>query len=104
MTQNRRYDSRLDENLARAERLDASRGTPVPLSPEELRTTGRRVEAREPVSVEAWIRHRVVYEEPRLIQGVAVAWTTGAVLIRWSADGVERFTWVWASAVRRHSL
>lgn len=101
MTQNRRYGTRLDENLARATHIDDTRGTPVGLSQEELTTTGRRVEAREPIQVDAWIRHRVVYEKPRLVQGEAIAWTDGAVLVRWRCEGHDRFTWLWASAVQR---
>jgi len=101
VTQNRRYATRLDENLARAARADETRGTPIGLSPDELRTTGRRTEAGTPVRVDAWVRLRVVTEEPRLIEGEAVAWTTGAVLVRWQHAGHDVHTWVWASAVRR---
>jgi hypothetical protein len=103
MTQNRRYRSPLDRNIERALRADELRGTPISLSTEELRVTGRRTEAREPIQVEAWVRHRVVYEEPRVVSGEAIAWTEGAVLVRWRAsdDTHEQLTWVWASAVRR---
>ncbi|MFC9559859.1 hypothetical protein [Agromyces sp. NPDC056965] len=103
MTQNHRYGTRLDENLARAARLDEAQGTPIALTTEELNTTGRRVEAQEPIQVDAWIRHRVIYEDPRLVHGEAVAWTDGAVLVRWQRNGHNCYTWVWASAVRRRN-
>ncbi|MGI9823878.1 hypothetical protein [Agromyces sp. Marseille-Q5079] len=102
MTQNRRSGTRLDENLARAARADEDRGTPIGLSIDELGTTGRRTDARIPVRVDARVRLRVITEEPRLIEGEAVAWTRGAVLVRWQHGGHDMHTWVWASAVRRH--
>lgn len=104
MTQNRRYGTRLDENLARAARRDEARGTPIAPTTDELNTSGRRVEASEPIPVDAWIRHRVIYEDPRLMHGEAVAWTGGAVLVRWQRNGHDCYTWVWSSAVRRRTV
>ena len=103
MTQNRRYRTPLDDNLARTTRQAELRGTSIGLSSDELRISGRRVEARTAVPVQAWVRHRVIYEEPRLVEGEAIAWTDRAVLIRWTdtQNTNERLTWVWADAVRR---
>jgi hypothetical protein len=47
----------------------------------------------------------VIYEEPRLVQAEAIAWTRGAVLIRHAepeAHG-DRYVWVYAGAVRRRA-
>jgi len=103
MGQNRRYDL-VGRDLDRWERRHrAKAGEPLGLSPEQLKLTGSRRDSREPIPVEARVDHRVVYDEPLVVEAVAVAWTDDAVLVRWTPTGsrtpVER--WVWANAVRR---
>lgn len=105
MGQNRRYAGPLEVNVERAAREDATHGTPVGLTPEQLMTTGRRQDAAQRVPVRAWIPYRVVYDRPELVEGLAVAWTNDAVLVRFvdERNGHDRHTWVWASAVTRTS-
>ena len=102
MGQNRRYDL-VGRDIAKWERRERDRGTPTGLSPEQLRLTGARRDAAQPIPVEAWVPYVVAYEEQRIVEAVAIAWTDDAVLLRWTPEGastpVER--WVWANAVRR---
>ena len=63
---------------------DARRPTPIGLTVDQVQSTGRRQDAREPVPVTAWVPHRVVYDEAQLIDAEAIAWTEAAVLIRWT--------------------
>lgn len=103
MGQNRRYDL-VGRDLDRAAAREMRMPRPVGLTPEELATTGRRVDAPEPVPVRAMVRHRTVIEEGIPVEAVAVAWTQRAVLLRWSPDGDPQHAvhvWVWAGAVRR---
>ncbi|WP_162564419.1 MULTISPECIES: hypothetical protein [Microbacterium] len=83
MGQVKRYDL-ISANLEHAAQRDARRGAPIGLSVEQVADTGRRQDAREAVPVSAWMPHRVVYDEARLVDAEAIAWTEGAVLIRWT--------------------
>ncbi|WP_022893240.1 hypothetical protein [Agromyces subbeticus] len=56
-------------------------------STEELNTTGRRVEASEPIQVDAWIRHRVFHEDSPHVQGEAVAILGRSVAYDPQSDG-----------------
>ncbi|GAA1817653.1 hypothetical protein [Agromyces neolithicus] len=102
---NRRYpdaaDERADEIRLKQEKL----GHPVSLTTAEVRHTGARAEAPEPVPVIATVRYRVVYEEPRKVEGEAVAWTRGAVLVKYPDPMTrqDRFVWVYANAVTRRT-
>lgn len=103
MGQNKRYPGLLEADIERAAVAMERRPSPIALSEAELRSSGRRQEAREPIPVRAWIPHRVVYDEPQLVEAEAIAWTTTAVLVRWRSEhsAHPRHTWVWASAVTR---
>lgn len=102
MGQVRRYDL-VGPNLERAADIEARRPKPIGLTAEQVQNTGRRQEAREPVSVTAWVPHRIVYDETQLVDAEAIAWTEGAVLIRWISPHSNQpsHVWVYAAAVRR---
>lgn len=102
MGQVKRYDL-ISANLEHAAQREALSGTPVSLSVDQVTDTGRRQDAREPVPVSAWVPHRVVYDEARLIDAEAIAWTDSAVLIRWIPPNSSQpaHAWVYAAAVRR---
>lgn len=102
MGQVKRYDL-IGPNLEHAANLEARRPTPIGLTVGQVESTGRRQDAREPVPVTAWVPHRVVYDDPQLVEAEAIAWTDGAVLIRWVAEGSTQpsHAWVYAAAVRR---
>lgn len=105
MGTNRRYPDQADERADEIRLEQAKRGAPVSLTTVEVRHTGSRTEAHEPVPVIATVRYRVVYEEPRQVEALAVAWTRGAVLVKY-LDPVTRqdhFVWLYANAVRRRS-
>ena len=105
MGTNRRYPDLPDERRDTIALESAKRGSPVSLTTSEVRATGRRTEPPAPIPVLANVRYRVIYEEPRLVQAEAIAWTRGAVLIRYAepeAHG-DRYVWVYASAVRRRA-
>lgn len=53
--------------------------------------------------VTAWVLHQVVYNEAQLIDAEAIAWTDGAVLIRWTPTHTTHPScrWAYAAAVRR---
>lgn len=103
MGQNKRYPSILEGEIARVGESMSRRPDPFGLTEAELQSTGPRQDARTPLPVRAWIPHQVVYVEPQLIEAEAIAWTRGAVLLRWTVPGrsFEHHTWVWASAVTR---
>jgi hypothetical protein len=102
MGQVKRYDL-IGPNLEHAANLEARRPRPIGLTVEQVESTGRRQEAREPVPVTAWVPHRVVYDDPQLIEAEAIAWTAGAVLLRWTPPHSTQpcHAWVYAAAVRR---
>lgn len=102
----RRYPDAADERADEIRLEQAKFGNPVSLTTGEVRRTGPRAEAREPVPVIASIRYRVVYEEPRTVEGEAVAWTKGAVLVKYPDPMTrqDRFVWVYANAVTRRQL
>lgn len=104
MGQVKRYDL-VGADLERAADLEARRPQPIGLTIDQVRGTGRRHEAREPVPVTAWVPHRVVYDEAQMIEGEAIAWTEGAVLIRWTPAHSTQpsHAWVYAAAVRRRA-
>lgn len=103
MGQNRRYDL-VGRDVERADRARAERGTPLGLSIDEARATGRRRDAREPVPVTVRLQSQVAYVEPRVVEAAAIAWTDAAVLVRWlSEDRQEHHAWVYAGAVTRAS-
>ncbi|MCD5344959.1 hypothetical protein PX701_09545 [Agromyces sp. H3Y2-19a] len=103
MGTNRRYPERADERSDDLLLAQAKRGAPVSLTTSEVRRTGRRNDAREAVPVTATIRYRVAYEEPREVEGTAIAWTRGAVLVQYPdpATRHDNYVWVYANAVRR---
>lgn len=98
--QNRRYDL-VGRDIERGDRIRAERGSPIGLTIDEVRTTGRRRDAREPIPVTARLQFQIAHVEPREVEAVAIAWTDAAVLVRWVADGHEHHTWVYAGAIRR---
>ncbi|MEZ3162208.1 hypothetical protein AB1K54_16970 [Microbacterium sp. BWT-B31] len=102
MGQVRCYDL-IGPDLEHAANIDARRPRPIGLTVDQVQSTGRRQEAREPVPVTAWVPHRVVYDEAQLIDAEAIAWTEGAVLIRWTPAHTTHpsHLWVYAAAVRR---
>lgn len=102
---NRRYPDLADENRDRIALERAKRGTPVSLTTTEIRSTGPRKDAPDPVPVIATVRYRVSFEEPRTVEGEAIAWSHGAVLVKYqepNGDG-DQYVWVYANAVRRRS-
>lgn len=96
-------ESLLAEELSEVNRRVRWRSSPVGLSDDELRASGRRQDAAAPIPVTAWIPHQVVVSEPQFVRAVAIAWTQDAVLVRWSPPETQvvHHTWVWASAVNR---
>jgi len=100
---NHRYPERADQRTDELQLEQAKRGSPVSLTTSEVRRTGRRHDAREAVPVTATVRYRVAYEEPREVEGTAIAWTNGAVLVKYPdpATRHDNFVWVYANAVRR---
>lgn len=59
--------------------------------------------APAPIPVQAWVPLAGGYQGEFLrVSGVAIAWTSRAVLLRWGrADKPEWQGWIWANAVRR---
>lgn len=98
---NRRYPDAADERADEIRLEQAKFGNPISLTTAEVRSTGPRAEAPEPVPVIASVRYRVIYEEPRRVEGEAVAWTRGAVLVKYPGPITRqyRFVWVYANAV-----
>jgi hypothetical protein len=96
-------ESRLSDEAAKVGEAIDHRAQHYGLTRAELEASGRRRDAREPIPVDAWIPHRVVYEDPQRVPGVVVAWTDRAVLVRWrSLHGAAVWeTWVRADAVER---
>ena len=80
MGSNHRYPDATDECADEIRLEQAKRGNPVSLTTTEVRRTGTCAEAPKSVPVIAPVRYRVVYEEPRTVEGEALAWTNGAVL------------------------
>lgn len=103
MGQNKRYPELLEGDIARVEAAMERRPQPIGLSETEIRSGGRRQDAREPVHVAVWIPHQVTYSDPQLVEGEAIAWTRTAVLVRWKTPYSvhPHHTWVWASAVTK---
>lgn len=102
MGQNRRYDLTAADVEKAGERLER-KPRPVGPSSSQLRATGRRIDAQQPIAVTAWVPHLVSYVKTEQVTGEAIAWTDSAVLVRWQRVGssAPMHTWVWASAVRR---
>lgn len=104
MGQNRRYDV-IGRDIERGDRERDKRGTVIGLSTDEVRATGRRREAREPIPVTAHVQFQIAHVEPREVEAVAIAWTGSAVLVRWSGPaGHQHHAWIYAAAVRRRDL
>lgn len=103
MTQNRRYSEGIEREVEKVVDARERRGTPVSLTVDEVRGTGRRRDIdRSPIAVTAWVRHRVVLDETKLMDADVVAYTDKAVLLRYSdTAGHVQHVWVWAGAVRR---
>ena len=75
-------------------------GDPGTLSAEELQLDKYPLtKDPQPSTVRAWIR----YPEGSLeVEGLAVAWTSRAVAVKWEAyDDVEHRCWVWSGACER---
>ena len=105
MGTNRRYPDLPDERRDAIALESDKRGAPISLTTSEVRATGRRTEPQTPIPVVATIRYRVIYEEPRTVKGEAIAWTRGAVLIKYAEPAArgDRYVWVYANAVRRRT-
>lgn len=105
MGSNRRYPDAADERADQIRLEHAKLGNPVSLTTAEVRRTGPRTEAPKSVPVFASVRYRVVYEEPRTVEGEALAWTHGAVLVKYPDPMTrqDRFVWVYANAVKRRT-
>jgi hypothetical protein len=67
--------------------------------PDRRAAGGTATVPAEPVRVEAWVTWEDGVEE--LVRGHAVAWTPGAVKVRWGVPPHQHETWVWAGAVAR---
>ncbi|WP_341998904.1 hypothetical protein MRBLWH7_000532 [Microbacterium sp. LWH7-1.2] len=101
MGQNRRYDL-VGRDIEGADRLRERTGSPIGLSIDEVRATGQRRDAREPIPVTARLQFQVALVEPREVDAVVIAWTDTAVLVRWcTPNGHEHHAWIYAGAVRR---
>ena len=100
--QNRRYHL-VERDVERAGQAAERRGRAVSLTVDQVRSSGSRVEAPEPIQVTAWVPHQVAHVEERTIEAEAIAWTRGAVLVRWVIPGTTYpvHAWVWANAVTR---
>lgn len=96
MGQNRRHDM-ISSDIDRCTQRWEQRPSPIGLLHEQVQASGRRQDASEPVPIRAWVPHHVSYTEQLAVDGVALAWTSNAVLIQFTRDGVERTVWVWAS-------
>lgn len=66
MGQNKRYPELLEGDIARASDKIDRQTRPVGLSEPELKSSGMRRDAREPIPVTAWIPHQVLWTEPQL--------------------------------------
>lgn len=67
MGQNRRYDL-IGRDIERGDRERDKRGTVIGLSIDEVRATGRRREAREPIPVTAHVQFQIAHVEPREVE------------------------------------
>jgi len=103
MGQNKRYPELLEHEIAKVGAAMDRRLRPVGLSEAELRISGPRQDARQPIPVVAWIPHQVLWTEAQRVEAEAIAWTSDAVLLRWTSShsAHPHHTWVWASAVTR---
>ena len=101
MGSNRRYaeaiDRRMDARIV--ERIMRS-GPPASLSDQELQLDQMPLTRDpRPSEVRAWVRYP---EGPVEVTGLAVAWTSRAVAVRWRGpDNAEHRAWVWLGAVNR---
>ena len=102
--QNRRYQL-VERDVERAGQAAERQARAVSLTVDQVRSSGPRVEATEPVQVTAWVSHQVAYVEERPIEAEAIAWTRGAVLVRWIVPDTTYpvHAWVWANAVIRRT-
>lgn len=100
MGTNRRYPSRVAEDIGRRIEQVVTRPEPISLSDAELDKPHSKVTAAAtPIPVRAWVRFP---ETPIRATARAIAWTERAVLVEWdTADGHTVRAWVWASAVER---
>ena len=102
MGENRRYSEGIERDIERVVRAQELRGTPLSLGVDEVRGTGFRRDIYDaPVPVFAWVRHRLVVDEPRQIEAEVLAYTDRTVLVRWRDASGEHHAWVYAGAVRR---
>jgi len=94
MGQNRRYGT----DVSRAAIAETVL-RPQPSSLSEAQVGGPVTDSPTPIPVIAWVPFRDTQVE---LDAHAVAWSPRAVKIRFRLrDGIDRETWVWASAVRR---
>lgn len=73
MGQNRRYDL-VGRDIERSDRQRERIGSPIGLSIDEVRATGQRRDAREPIPVTARLQFQVALVEPREMDAVVIAW------------------------------
>ncbi len=100
--QNRRYQL-VERDAERAGRAAERQARAVSLTVDQVHGSGPRVDAAEPIQVNAWVPHQIAYVEERSLEAEAIAWTRGAVLLRWVLPGTAHpvHAWVWAPAVTR---
>lgn len=100
MGTNRRYPSRVAEDISRRIEQVVTRPEPITLSDAELGKPHSTVTpAPTPIPVKAWVRFP---ETPVRVTGRALAWTDRAALVEWeTGDRRTVRAWVWASAVER---
>jgi len=91
------FDKRMDERIAA--RIMNS-GSPSTLTPAELALSDvPMTRDPKPSPVKVWVRYP---EDAIEVNAIAVAWTSRAVAVKWSApDGAEHHAWVWAGAAER---
>ncbi len=92
--QNRRYQL-VERDVEHAGHAAERQARAASLTVDQVRSSGPRVDDAEPVQVTAWVPHQVAY----------VAWTRGALLVRWTVPGTTYpvHAWVWANAVTRRA-
>ena len=97
MGTNKRYDV---YSKPLSEITEAAERQPRPISiPEDVvRASGRRRDEPQPVAVMVHVPVQVAYTDVQLVDGEALAWTTGGlVLIRYVPEGSRSPVYVWVA-------